>query len=220
MTLQELYDRLYSRYGPQHWWPAETPFEVIIGAILTQNTNWLNVEKAIDNLRAADALDPVALLRLTTAELEALIRPSGFFRQKALRLQTFITFLQNNFRGDLQRLFSLDLPELRTTLLAQNGIGPETADSIVLYAAQKPSFVVDAYTHRILARIGIQSGRQEYDKTRDLFMTELPHDSALFNEFHALLVRLAKEFCRKSGPACTDCPVVDGCRCGQSSVRD
>ncbi len=220
ISLQNLFDRLYKYYGPQRWWPADSPFEVIVGAILTQNTNWHNVEQAIENLRSEDALDPTSIRSLSTSELEAMIRPSGFFRQKAVCLQRFTSLLFNDFAGDLQRLFSLPLTELREWLLKQNGIGPETADAIVLYAAEKPSFVVDVYTHRILERIGIETGRQQYEQTRALFMAALPNIPELFNEYHALMVRLAKEFCRKRTPLCRSCPLLSCCRYGQSTTGD
>ena len=214
MSLQRLYNRLVTHYGPQHWWPAETPFEVVIGAILTQNTNWRNVERAIANLRGANALEPTTIRQLPTAELEELIRPSGFFRQKAGRLQQFVTFLFDNYNGDLQHLFALPLTELRSLLLEQNGIGPETADSILLYAAGKPSFVVDAYTHRLIGRIGY-AHNLSYDSMRDNFMQELPVSTELYNEFHALIVRHAKEHCRKRRPSCHNCPILDSCPFGQ-----
>lgn len=217
MPLQRLYNRLFAHYGPQHWWPADTPFEVVVGAILTQNTNWLNVERAIANLRTADVLDSAAIHRLPTAELEALIRPSGFFRQKADRLQQFTCFLHNNFRGDLQQLFALPLPELRLLLLAQNGIGPETADSILLYAAGKPSFVIDAYTHRLLDRLGLAQ-KASYDSLRINFMQHLPDSTELYKEFHALIVHHAKEHCRKRRPLCRACPLLDGCPFGQDLI--
>lgn len=220
ISLQNLYNRLYDHYGPQKWWPADTPFEVIIGAILTQNTNWQNVERAIGNLRSEGALDPTSIRNLPIAELETLIRPSGFFRQKADRLQRFTSLLHKQFSGDLQALFLLPLTELRELLLKQSGIGPETADAIVLYAAGKPSFVVDSYTHRILGRIGIGTGRQQYEQTRALFMAALPHKAKLFNEYHALMVRLAKEFCRKRTPLCSSCPLLSCCNFGQSAAGD
>jgi endonuclease-3 related protein len=220
MILHDLYLRLYNHYGPQQWWPANSPFEVIIGAILTQNTNWRNVEKAIANLRNADALDPVSIQNLPVTRLETLIRPSGFFRQKTVRLQQFCNFLKTEYQGDLQRLFALPLPELRNTLLNQNGIGPETADSIILYAANQPSFVVDTYTHRMLGRVGIQNERQRYEQTRALFMDKLPHETKLFNEYHALIVRLAKDYCRKRNPRCNDCPLLTLCCFGRDSMKD
>jgi endonuclease-3 related protein len=218
ISLQNLYNRLYDHYGPQRWWPADSPFEVIVGAILTQNTNWQNVERAISNLRSASALDPTSIRNLPIAELETLIRPSGFFRQKAVRLQRFTSLLQTDFADDLQALLSLPLTDLRELLLEQSGIGPETADAIVLYAAGKPSFVVDAYTHRILERIGIETGRQQYEQTRALFMTALPHSPELFNEYHALIVRLVKECCRKRTPLCSSCPLLPCCSYGRSTT--
>lgn len=214
MALQSLYDTLFEHYGPQHWWPADSPFEVVVGAILTQNTNWKNVEQAIANLKAADVLDPTTTLSLRTSELETMIRPSGFFRQKADRLQRFCRFLRDNFGGDLQRLFALPLSELRLCLLAHHGIGPETADSILLYAAEKPSFVIDAYTHRLIERLN-QSDKITYDTMRHKFMQELPVSTELYNEFHALIVRHAKEHCRKRNPLCLDCPLLDQCLFGQ-----
>ncbi len=219
MTLQQLYDRLYGHYGPQHWWPADSPFEVIIGAILTQNTNWQNVELAITNLRTASALDPATIKRLPTAKLEKFIRPSGFFRQKADRLQQFTRFLHNNFMGDLQQLFTLPLPKLRLLLLEQQGIGPETADSILLYAAGKPSFVVDAYTHRLLERI-YNSQKISYERMRDNFMQQLPASTELYNEFHALIVCHVKKLCRKRLPLCSECPLLDCCLFGQDLTAD
>lgn len=214
MPLLKLYNRLLDHYGPQHWWPADSPFEVVVGAVLTQNTNWKNVEQAITNLHGANALDPEVIRLLPGKELEALIRPSGFFRQKAERLQQFVAFLHNNFNGDLQQLFALPLTELRSLLLEQNGIGPETADSILLYAADKPSFVVDAYTHRLIGRIGY-AHNLSYDSMRNRFMQQLPVSTELYNEFHALVVRHAKEHCRKRLPLCHDCPILDSCPFGQ-----
>ena len=214
MTLHQLYNRLFTHYGPQQWWPADSPFEVIVGAILTQNTNWLNVERAIINLRNANALDPETIRRLPTTELETLIRPSGFFRLKAVRLQQFTLFLHHSFMDDLQQLFALPLPELRKLLLGQKGIGPETADSILLYAAGKPSFVVDAYTHRLIERI-YNSQTASYDSIRDNFMQQLPISTELYNEFHALIVCHAKNFCCKRRPLCCECHLLDCCLFGQ-----
>ncbi len=214
MTLRQLYDRLFDHYGPQHWWPADSPFEVIVGAILTQNTNWLNVEQAIANLRAANALDHAAISCLSASELEACIRPSGFFRQKAARLQQFVHFLHTNYNGDLQQLFALQMIELRRLLLEQKGIGPETADSILLYAAGKPSFVVDAYTHRLLERID-RAPKISYASMRNNFMQQLPASTELYNEFHALIVCHVKKLCRKRLPLCSECPLLEYCLFGQ-----
>ena len=215
--LPDIYDTLHQRFGPQNWWPAETPFEVVVGAILTQNTNWKNVEKAIANLRDAGALELATINLMPRERLEELIRPSGFFRQKAARLQDFTLFLANEFDGSLDRLFCLDPDLLRQCLLDRPGIGPETADSIILYAAGQPSFVVDAYTHRIFERVGLLGEMPDYDLTRSIFMENLPQDANLFNEFHALIVRLAKEFCRKKEPLCRQCPILSDCQYGQNS---
>lgn len=210
--LLAIFRSLESRFGEQQWWPAETPFEVIIGAILTQNTAWTNVEKAIANLKAANVLAPAALCRLSPTEREVLIRPAGFFRQKAARLQHVTTILVEHYGGDVEQFCAGPLDEARNRLLALPGIGPETADSILLYAAHRPSFVVDAYTRRIFARLGMFDGSERYDAIRARFMGELPAEAPLFNEYHALIVTLAKVHCRKRQPACSTCPLRAGCR--------
>ena len=209
-NLLNIYQSLLDYYGPRNWWPAETPFEVIIGAILTQNTNWNNVEKAIINLRHADVLTIDAILNLQRKTLEQLIRPSGFFRQKAERLQLFCRYLQEHHQGSLERLFDQELNLVRDELLGLKGIGPETADSILLYAGQLPSFVVDAYTQRLFGRLGILSGKEKYSHVRDFFMSNLPEDIQLYNEYHALIVIHCKDFCRKK-PLCQECPCTDIC---------
>jgi endonuclease III related protein len=209
-NLLDIYQRLFNHYGPRNWWPAETPFEVVVGAILTQNTNWNNVEKAIVNLRQADALTIDAILNLQLETLEQLIRPSGFFRQKAERLHLFCRYLQKHHQGSLERLFDQELNLLREELLRLKGIGPETADSILLYAGQRPSFVVDAYTQRLFRRLGILAGEEKYAVIRDLFMSNLPEDIQLYNEYHALIVIHCKDFCRKK-PLCHNCPCADIC---------
>ena len=208
--LLHIYQKLFSHYGTRGWWPAETPFEVVIGAILTQNTNWKNVEKAIANLRQADALTGDAILNMELDILEQLIRPSGFFRQKAERLQLFCRYLQGHHQGSLERLFDQELNLVRDELLGLKGIGPETADSILLYAGQHPSFVVDAYTNRLFGRLGILSGKEKYTEVRDFFMSRLPQDVQLYNEYHALIVAHCKDFCRKK-PLCNNCPCPDIC---------
>ena len=218
--LTDIYDRLFHAFGPQNWWPAESPFEVVVGAILTQNTNWSNVEKAIANLRTANALTVPGVSETSKTELEGLIRPSGFFRQKAERLRHFVRFLEHDFDGDLNQLFALPMEQLRQTLLAQPGIGPETADSIILYAAGKASFVVDAYTHRIFERLGMEPANTKYEQTRACFMEALPSDVELYNEYHALIVRHAKEYCRKRNPVCPACPLLNLCRLGKNNGRD
>lgn len=208
--LQNIYRKLLHHYGPRNWWPAETPFEVVIGAILTQNTNWNNVVKAISNLRQAGALTPTAILGLTTAELELLIRPSGFFRQKAERLQLFCHHLDNHHQGDMNTFLQQELDLVREELLKLKGIGPETADSILLYAGQRPSFVVDAYTGRLFSRLGLLNGNEKYDQIRALFMSRLDRNVQLYNEFHALIVIHCKDICRKK-PLCSDCLLIDIC---------
>jgi len=212
MQLLEVFHRLHACYGDQHWWPARTPFEVIVGAVLTQNTAWSNVERAIANLRAAGALDLASLDALPPSALETLIRPAGFFRQKAQRLQQFTAFVRRQYGGDLDRFLSLPLSQLREELLQRPGIGPETADSIVLYAAGLPSFVVDAYTRRLLERLGLLPGPDGYETIRALFMQQLPQSAPLYNEYHALIVVHAKERCRKRKPLCSGCPLQVDCR--------
>lgn len=209
--IRELYDRLYASFGPQHWWPGDTPFQVIVGAILTQNTAWTNVEKALANLKSADLLRPERLHGAQTARIAQLIRPSGYFNVKARKLKAFMQWLYGGYGGSLRRMFKRELPTLRAELLEIFGIGPETADSILLYAAEKPIFVVDAYTRRIAARLGWTKDDVSYDDLQRLFMQNLPRDVALFNEYHALLVALGKNYCLKSKPRCGVCPARDGC---------
>lgn len=206
----ETYARLLERFGPLSWWPAETPFEVCVGAILTQNTAWTNVEKAISALKQAAIMTPAALRDLEPKRLAQLIRPSGFFNIKSVRLKEFVQWLFDQHAGSLDRMFTVEWGRLRTELLQVRGIGPETADSILLYAGHKPTFVVDAYTRRLFYRLGILAEDAGYDVTRALFMTHLPADVPLFNEYHALIVEQCKQFCRKK-PLCTGCPLRDGC---------
>lgn len=200
--LEKIYRTLFNKYGKQHWWPADSKEEIIIGAILTQNTNWKNVEKAIDNLRKNNLLDFKNLYKTNEKELAALIKPSGYYNQKAKKLKNFVNFLFNEYGLDLNKFFRLDVDNLRAKLLEINGIGKETADSIILYAANKPIFVVDAYTKRIMDRIGFKE--DTYDKLQNLFMKNLSKDVEMFNEYHALLVRLGKEICKKE-PLCKEC---------------
>jgi endonuclease-3 related protein len=202
--LTEVYRLFFNHYGPQHWWPADSPFEVIVGAILTQSAAWGNVEKAILNLKQAEVLDPLSLRRLPLDKLAELIYPSGYYNAKALKLKSFIEYLGNAYQDSLERLFSLDVPSLRRELLAIHGIGPETADSIILYAAHKPVFVIDAYTQRIFSRLGLSPPRGNYATFQALFMENLSPDEKLFNEYHALLVRHGKGVCKKV-PLCDQC---------------
>jgi endonuclease-3 related protein len=213
--LTDIYARLYARFGPQHWWPHHAgAFEVIVGAILTQNTAWTNVEKALANLKRARLLTPTALNRVTTARLARLIRPSGYFNLKAKKLKAFARFVCAEHRGRLAHLFARDAARLREELLAVYGIGPETADSIVLYAARQPIFVVDAYTRRVMARLGLARADATYDELQRLFMEHLPREERLFNEYHALIVALGKDVCRKSQPRCGECPLREICPTG------
>ncbi|HEY7678149.1 MAG TPA: endonuclease III domain-containing protein [Candidatus Methylomirabilis sp.] len=204
--LLRLYDLMFRAYGPQHWWPARTRFEVVVGAVLTQNTAWTNVEKAIARLRAAGALRPAALAALPRQRLAALIRSAGYYNIKAERLQNLLRYLRRRCGLHLPRLFRGAPQALRRELLAVNGIGPETADSILLYAGNIPIFVVDAYTRRILARHGLLRPDAGYGETQALFTAHLPPDVALFNEYHALLVMVGKDHCR-SVPRCETCPL-------------
>jgi endonuclease-3 related protein len=207
-VLMRYFAAMSQNLGPMHWWPATTPFEVIVGAILTQNTSWGNVERAIANLRAAGMLTPSAISAARMAKLAALVRPSGYFRQKAKKLKAFVRFLQVEYGGSLKRMFETPTEILREKLLSVHGIGPETADSILLYAGKHPVFVVDAYTHRIFGRHGITDGKPEYESVRALFEAALPRDSQLFNEFHALVVNTGKNWCRKKEPRCAECPLA------------
>ncbi len=205
-----LYDLLLKNFGGQNWWPGETPFEVIIGAILTQNTAWQNVEVAIMNLKEKGLLTPEGIYNAKEDELEKCIRPAGYFRIKTKRLKGFITFLFEEFNGDLDKLFSLPLPELRSKLLEVYGIGPETADSIILYAGEKPTFVVDAYTKRIFSRLGILNNNLGYDDVKRYFEDNLSKNIELYNEYHALIVMLGKNYC-KTRPICDQCPLKSPC---------
>jgi len=205
-ALTEIYRLLYDAFGPQHWWPGETQFEIITGAILTQNTSWANVVKAITNLKSANCLTPKKLRHFDTVQLAKLIRPAGYYNIKASRLKNFIDWLFDNYDGELSNLESIDTDRLRAELLAIKGIGRETADSILLYAFDRPVFVVDAYTARIVCRHGLIGPDADYEQLRELFESNLPQDIQLFNEYHALLVRVGKEFCRPKA-RCALCPL-------------
>jgi endonuclease-3 related protein len=196
------------RFGHRHWWPAETPFEVCIGAILTQNTAWTNVTRAIANLKEAGALSVEGIAGLELARLAELIRPSGYFNQKARRLKGFIRWLVERYGGDLDRMRRTRLPKLREQLLALNGVGPETADSILLYAANKQTFVVDAYTRRVFARHGLVRPNATYREIKDWFQVLLPKRLTLYNDFHAQIVAVGVHYCRPRNPRCQDCPLA------------
>jgi len=206
-VMLQVYDRILKAFGPQHWWPGDSGFEMIVGAMLTQNTNWKNVEKAIRNLRQAELMEPHALYNVPVEELEELLRPAGYFRVKARRLRSLLEFIINRYSGSIEAMFQTDLETLRRDLLAVNGIGPETADSILLYAGGLPIFVVDAYTHRIFARHGWIGFDADYHQIQDHIQSSLPEDARLYNEYHALLVYAGKHFCNKSKPKCNECPL-------------
>lgn len=204
--LKEIYRRLFRAYGPQHWWPGETPFEVAVGAILTQNTNWGNVEKAINNLKNANALHPRDIEKMPVTRLSALIRPAGYFNIKAKRLKNFIHLLCSEYGGCMEEMKREEEGALRKQLLRVNGIGPETADSIILYALDKPVFVIDAYTRRVLSRHNIMDHDESYETFQELFHRHLQRDVRLYNEYHALFVRACKGHC-KTRPHCDGCPL-------------
>jgi endonuclease-3 related protein len=206
-VLLKVYERLLGSFGPQHWWPGDSRFEIMIGAVLVQNTAWRNVERAIENLRDAGVMVPRSLYKLPPEELAELIRPAGYYQVKAKRLRYLLKFLIDEYDGSLDAMFRIDTATLREQLLAIHGIGPETADAILLYSGGLPAFVVDTYTHRVLARHGWIGYDADYHEIKDYFEFALPADPQLFNEYHALLVRLGKEYCRKSEPKCELCPL-------------
>lgn len=214
--LTALYRILLREHGHAAWWPGETPFEICLGAILTQNTSWSNVEKALGNLRARGLLSFEALAKLKASRLAALIRSSGYFNVKARRVKSFLAFLGREYGGRAERMASEAPASLRAKLLNVDGIGPETADSIVLYAAGLPLFVVDAYTRRIFSRLGLLRGDESYDQVQRFFMERLPVDAALYNDYHAQIVLLGKNTCR-ARPLCAACPLLR--RCEQRGVR-
>ncbi len=206
-SLYGIYRRLYSYFGPQKWWPAQSRFEVMVAAVLTQNTNWSNVERAIGNLKEKGLLEPNKLYSLKNTRLARLIRPSGYYNLKAKRLKNLLRLFIRRYQGQMGRMALVEAKVLRQELLTVSGIGPETADSILLYGLGKPVFVVDAYTKRILSRHGIIEEGMDYDGVQRLFMLGLRKDAKLFNEYHALLVRLGKDFCLKGKPRCLTCPL-------------
>jgi endonuclease III related protein len=209
--LLEIHDTLLERFGPQNWWPGDTPFEVVIGAILTQSTSWTNVEKAIGNLKDKKLLSAEGIYKIDASELALHIRSAGYYNAKARKLKEFMEHLYANHTGSLEVMFEQDGRTLRIELLSIWGIGPETADSIVLYAAEKPEFVVDAYTKRIFSRMGCVKENVSYEGLKDFSEKNLPRDVLVYNEFHALLVRLGKGHCKKSKPICSGCPLEKRC---------
>ncbi len=214
-ALMRIFRRMANHYGPTHWWPGDTPFEIAVGAILTQNTAWSNVEKAIANLKREGLLHPRRLADASDAALEAAVRPSGYFRQKARRVRHFALHLRKRYGGSMARMARRPLDELRAELLALNGIGPETADDILLYACGKPVFVVDAYTRRIFSRHGLVPHDIGYENLRAFFETHLaPPYLHLYKEYHGLIVWTGKDFCRKI-PQCAKCPLRPLLRAGE-----
>lgn len=207
VSLLNIYEALHDHFGELHWWPGDSPFEVIVGAILTQNTAWKNVEAAIGRLKAEDLLHPAGLRSLADEHLADLIRSAGYFRVKTKRLKAFLDFLNRDYQDSLDALFAEDLWVLRKKLLLVHGIGEETADSILLYAGEKPVFVVDAYTRRIMQRHRLIRDKARYEDIQKLFMAGLPGSAPLYNQYHALLVNTGKHFCRKQTPACETCPL-------------
>jgi len=207
--LTSIYKKLLKKFGPQDWWPGDTPFEIAVGAVLTQNTNWQNVERAIANLKRARALSAKRIHAMKHAELAELIRPAGYFNVKSRRLKNFVAYLVEEHGGSMARMAKGTLPDLRHGLLSVNGVGPETADSILLYALDKPTFVIDAYTKRALSRHGFLPYEESYEDYRSLFMDNISPDVELYNEYHALFVALGKHLCRPRNPLCDQCP-LDG----------
>jgi endonuclease III related protein len=213
-----VYERLRGAFGHAGWWPGDSPLEVCVGAILVQNTAWANVERTLDGLKKKRLLSFRGLDRLPEKDLAPLLRSSGTFRVKARRLKAFLDFLSSEYRGRVEAMRSEPPAELRGKLLAVPGIGPETADSIVLYAAGLPSFVVDAYTRRVFTRLGLLGGGESYAEVQQLFEERLPRDAALYNDYHAQIVRLGKDFCR-ARPRCLECPLGDMCPTARHSER-
>ena len=215
--LLEIYDRLFNRYGPQHWWPGDTRFEMMVGAVLTQAAAWTNVEKAISNLLAADVLSPLAIRDLNQARLAHLVYPSGYYNSKARKLKALSSYLGERFNDDLDAMSREDTNRLRDELLGVYGIGEETADDILLYALGKPTFIVDNYTRRVFSRLGLAPYRASYSFHRSLFMDHLPSGVELSQEYHALIVRHGKEVCRKR-PKCHGCTLLSVCPTGEKEV--
>ncbi len=204
--LINIFNKLYSYYGEQGWWPADSPFEVAIGAILTQNTSWSNVERAISNLKKEGLLNPKSLKKISIDRLSELIKPSGYYNTKAKRIKAFVDFIFNYTDGNIEAFKDIETNRVRQLLLMINGIGPETADSILLYALEKPVFIIDAYTKRVLSRHNIINNDASYEECQSLFHNELGQDVKLYNEYHALFVRVGKDYC-KPKPLCKGCPL-------------
>lgn len=208
--LSKIYQVLYRTYGPQNWWPADSQFEIIVGAILTQSTAWVNVEKAINNLKAAEAMSFNRIYSISLNHLRELIRPSGYYNSKADKLKAFVNYVSDHYGGDLNRFIGKPLELLRPELITIYGIGNETADDIILYASNQPSFVIDEYTRRIILRIGLKPEIKKYHDYKDLFESNIRKDTSLYNEYHALLVEHGKRVC-KSAPICASCCLRNMC---------
>lgn len=211
-SLLAIFEQLLDAFGPRHWWPAESRLEIIIGAVLTQGVAWKNVEKAVNNLKISGNLDFRALLEMDEDLLFGLIHSTGYYRQKTRKLKTLLEWIQSCYNGDLDRMLNSPTFDLRCELLKLWGIGPETADSILLYAGGHPVFVVDNYTKRIMARMGLIDARMTYQGLQNYFHQALPPQTELYNEYHALLVKLGAEYCKKQHPRCAQCPVSSGCQ--------
>ena len=214
----EIYDRLLSHYGPQDWWPADSPFEVMVGAVLTQASAWSNVEKALSNLKRADALSSDAIREMPLPDLARLLYPSGYYNAKARKLKALCEFLHDRYEDDIDRMARTPTAELRIELLNVYGIGDETADDILLYAVERPIFVIDTYTRRLMHRLGIVPEKVSYSQLQTLFMNNLASNTKHFNEYHALIVRHCVAACKKR-PLCVGCPVLDICETGLSNVQ-
>lgn len=208
-TLLQMYEAMLGALGPSNWWPADSPFEVVVGAVLTQNTNWGNVDKALNNLKEADCLSPQAMYELPPKELAEHIRPAGYYNVKANRLHNLLQFLKDEADFELDALKGYELYDIRSKVLSINGIGPETADAILLYALDYPTFVVDAYTLRMMNRHGLAYEDIDYHNLQALFMDALPEDVAMYKEYHALIVRTGKDWCKKKAGLCDTCPLID-----------
>lgn len=219
MRAMEVYNKLFNRFGKQNWWPGETKFEIMIGAILTQQTSWKQVEKSIGNLKKEKLLSARSLSISNARKVQSLVRPSGFYKQKSKRIILFSKYLMKEYSGDLKKFFNQPTEDLRKELLSLEGIGKETADSILLYAGDKIVFPIDAYTFRVFERLGAVKEKTNYDQLQSLFHMELPQDLQIYNELHALIVKHGKTFC-KSKPLCSDCPLNTDCDFYDSNKRD
>ncbi len=218
--LMKIYDLMSAYFGPRGWWPGDSNFEICVGAILTQSVSWKNTAKAISNLKNAGLLDLKAMHCCPQAEIEKCIVPAMYFRTKARKLKAFVSHVMGKYNGDLSRMLARDGPELREELLAIYGIGPETADSMILYAAGKRVFVVDAYTRRIFSRLGFYQDNISYTQMQEFFMHRLPPEVPLYNEFHALIVGIGNRFCSSRRPKCQECPLREFCNYSRREEGD